>query len=104
MALKSLVDKLTGKSDRGSWQPAAGPYPRLISMDEAAPSVLKNKGGVFALWHRGVRPQWIYIGYTPDLWAALLAAQGQTLMWPFTTAMTESTSPGRIVRQEHVLL
>ncbi|MDG2320212.1 MAG: hypothetical protein P8L79_08140 [Rhodospirillaceae bacterium] len=44
-------------------------------MDEAAPSVLKNKGGVFARWHRGVRPQWIYIGHTPDLWAALLAAQ-----------------------------
>jgi hypothetical protein len=44
-------------------------------MDGAAPSVLKNKGGVFALWHRGVRPQWIYIVHTPYLWAALLVAQ-----------------------------
>jgi hypothetical protein len=30
MALKGLIGKLTGKSERGSWQPESGPYPRLM--------------------------------------------------------------------------
>ena len=36
---------------------------------------LKEQGGLYAFWHRGVRPQWIYVGYTGNLGEALEAAQ-----------------------------
>ena len=75
MALKTLLGKLTGKSDRGPWQPPTGPFPRLMLMDTAALESLRNTGGVYALWHRGVRPQWIYVGHTENFAEALLAAR-----------------------------
>ena len=75
MALKDLIGKLTGKPSRGPWQPAAGPFPRLMLLDAAAIDSLKDAGGLFALWHRGVRPQWIYVGYADDLADTLTAAQ-----------------------------
>jgi hypothetical protein len=80
MALKSLVSKLSekladtlaGKPERGLWQPASGAFPRLMLLDA---EVLKDRGGLFALWHRGVRPQWIYIGCATDLASAIKASQ-----------------------------
>lgn len=75
MALKSLLGKLTGKSDRGSWQPSAGPYPRLMLLDKAVVKALPSSGGLYALWHRGVRPQWVYIGHAADLSGAVAVAQ-----------------------------
>lgn len=78
MALKSLVNKLsdkitstlTTKSDRGPWQPESGPYPLLLEMADDDLKPLVGKSGVFMLWHRGVRPQWIFTGFGPDLAAA----------------------------------
>jgi len=32
-------------------------------------------GGVFALWHLGVRPQWVYVGAADDLASAFDAAR-----------------------------
>ncbi len=78
MALKGLLGKLTGKSDRGLWQPQAGPFPRLMLMDETALASLKNQGGVYAFWHRGVRPQWIYVGHCNDFADTLLEAQSDS--------------------------
>lgn len=82
MALKGLVGKLSAKitdslsgGGRGPWQPAAGPFPRLISIDEAVHKSLKGKSGLLVLWHRGVRPQWIFAGCAADLSAILAAAQ-----------------------------
>ena len=64
MALKGLVGKISGKlsetfagQGRGPWQPEAGPYPRLMLMEEDALQSLAEVGGLYALWHRGVRPQ-----------------------------------------------
>lgn len=78
MALKSLVNKLsdkitstlTTKSDRGPWQPESGPYPLLLEMTDDDLKPLAGKSGVFILWHRGVRPQWIFTGFGADLAAA----------------------------------
>ena len=75
MALKGLIGKLTGKSERGSWQPESGPYPRLMLLDDDSLGALKNTSGLYALWHRGVRPQWVYVGHAVDLASALTAAQ-----------------------------
>jgi len=75
MKIKGLIKKLKGKPSRGSWQPANGPYPRLKELDDyPALKMLKYTGGLYALWHRGVRPQWIYIGYALDLCLALSMA------------------------------
>lgn len=75
MALKGLIDKLKGVPARGSWQPSTGPYPRLTTLQDADLAFLKDTGGLFALWHRGIRPQWIYIGHSSDLMAALSMAR-----------------------------
>lgn len=82
MALKGLVGKISGKlsetfagQGRGPWQPEAGPYPRLMLMDEDALQSLAEVGGLYALWHRGVRPQWIYAGHAEDLSEALSVAR-----------------------------
>jgi hypothetical protein len=32
---------------------------------------LSGVGGVYVLWHRGTRPQWIYVGATDDLGEAI---------------------------------
>ena len=74
MKIKGLIEKLKGMPSRYTWQPSTGPYPRLRELDYPALKMLKYIGGVYALWHRGVRPQWIYIGYAPDLCTALSMA------------------------------
>lgn len=84
MALKGLVNKIQGKiqdklahtllskSDRGPWLPDAGPYPLLSNMMDEDLQNLSEKNGVFVMWHRGVRPQWIFAGFSPDLAVALI--------------------------------
>lgn len=82
MALKGLVGKISGKLSetfsgrgRGPWQPESGPYPRLLLLDEETLQSLNDVGGLYALWHRGVRPQWIYAGHTADLGEAFAVAR-----------------------------
>lgn len=83
MALKGIVSKLSGKladtfavkSDRGPWLPAQGDFPRLMLLEQQVLDEIKDTGGLFALWHRGVRPQWIYVGHTADLAATIALAQ-----------------------------
>lgn len=83
MVLKGLVGKLSekivgslaGRPDRGPWQPAQGGYPRLILMDADVLKGLQKTGGVFALWHTGIRPQWIGVAGADDLGQAFEALQ-----------------------------
>lgn len=83
MALKGLVGKLseklastlTSKPDRGPWQPSQGGYPRLMALEQDELDGLQGIGGLYVLWHRGVRPQWLAVNHTEDLCAALKAAQ-----------------------------
>jgi len=50
------------------WRPGAGVYPRLS--DIAAPP-LGGRSGLYVLWHLGVRPQWVRVGFTMDLGGAV---------------------------------
>ncbi|NKB45543.1 MAG: hypothetical protein GKS03_14825 [Alphaproteobacteria bacterium] len=70
-----LADTFSARSDRGPWQPSQGDFPRLMLLELEEIDALKDTGGLFALWHRGVRPQWIYVGHTVDLATTIIAAQ-----------------------------
>ena len=47
-----------------------GAFPSLLSMDPEEMG-LNNVGGVYLIWHAGVRPEWVYAGHSKDLAAAL---------------------------------
>jgi len=51
-----------------SWEWDNGSYPRLLSF---APARLAGRAGIYVLWHLGVRPQWLRVGYASDLGAAI---------------------------------
>jgi hypothetical protein len=46
-----------------------------LLIEEEGIAALKDVGGLFAFWHRGIRPQWIYVGHTEDLSTTLATAQ-----------------------------
>jgi len=52
---------------------AKGHFNRLIYLepDEIG---LSGQGGVYVIWHKGVRPQWLYAGSTDDLGRTLAQA------------------------------
>ncbi len=53
-----------------SWAKSAnGRFHRLVRLDPEAEG-LSRVGGVYVVWHSGVRPQWVYVGRTEDLAAA----------------------------------
>lgn len=63
----SLLARLTKpKTPHDRWQPADQVYPSLFDIKTHA-AALNGKGGVYALWHLGVRPQWLRIGAGPNL-------------------------------------
>lgn len=78
----SLLDRFKGKTPEESWHPGEGLYPSVFDLGVHAPA-LKGKGGVYALWHLGVRPQWLRIGAGPDLLAAVMAAADDLASSPF---------------------
>jgi hypothetical protein len=39
-------------------------YPTLFEMNASA---LNGRGGVYLIWHLGVRPQWLCVGQSADL-------------------------------------
>ena len=43
-----------------------GRFPKLLDLDPEAAG-LKGVSGVFAIWHTGVKPEWVYVGASPDL-------------------------------------
>jgi hypothetical protein len=47
-----------------------GYFNRLLRL-HAAEAGLSGIGGVYVMWHRGVRPQWIYVGATENLGEAI---------------------------------
>ena len=71
----SLLDRFRSKTPDEGWRPGEGLYPSLFDVSAHVPA-LKGKGGVYALWHLGVRPEWLRIGAGPDLLACLAAAAG----------------------------
>jgi len=45
---------------------AKGKYFKFLNL-EPDEMGLENISAVYVLWHQGVRPQWVYLGYTDDL-------------------------------------
>lgn len=52
---------------------ATGRFNRLVHMDPEEEG-LTGQSGVYVIWHGGVKPQWVYVGFTDDLAAAMHAA------------------------------
>lgn len=50
-----------------------GKFYRLSHLDTAAAG-LQGYGGVFVIWHSGVKPQWVYVGASDNLARAIDAA------------------------------
>ena len=72
----SLLARFTKpKTPDDSWHPADGVYPSLFDLGAHA-AALDAKGGIYALWHLGVRPQWLWIGAGADLRECLIDAAG----------------------------
>lgn len=56
-----------GRASGVTWLPDGAGYPRLLSFD---PGPLTGRSGLYLLWHLGVRPQWLKVGFAKDLGAA----------------------------------
>lgn len=52
--------------DPGWFRTQRGGFPDLFDLepDEVG---LTGKGGVFLIWHGGVKPEWVYVGHGPDM-------------------------------------
>lgn len=77
MSLLSLIMKESpppsGPVDPKWRRNERGYFHRLLSLEVESLN-LGGVGGVYAIWHRGVRPEWVYVGATTDLGSAILAA------------------------------
>ncbi|HCX14006.1 MAG TPA: hypothetical protein DGZ24_01660 [Rhodospirillaceae bacterium] len=59
------------------WQPVDQVYPRLCDFETLATS-FSNRGGIYTIWHLGVRPQWLRVSATKnyaETFAALSALE-----------------------------
>lgn len=63
--------------DPGWRRDGDGTFHRLAEIDVDA-AALRGQGGVFVLWHGGIRPRWVNVGATDDLGAALAASAQDT--------------------------
>lgn len=57
------IDPKWARSPSGSFHPLL-----KLDPDEAG---LRGIGGVFVVWHGGIRPQWVYVGESPSLGRAI---------------------------------
>jgi hypothetical protein len=77
MAIKQHLKKLVGQAAARAempWRPIGTPYPMLAGLDAAAMG-LDKVAGLLAIWHLGVRPQWLKVASCADLGAAVRSAQ-----------------------------
>ena len=69
-SFKKLIGGILGGSPQPLWHPAGQPYPRLLGLDVGA---VTGRAGLYAIWHMGVRPQWLRVGAAADLGATMTA-------------------------------
>lgn len=96
-----------------TWQPEGASYPRLMSFDAG---LLAGRAGVYLLWHLGVRPQWLRVGFTKDLGAAaahltktpeladFIPHDGPFLSWSFCLPETAPGFVNFLTRRLHPVL
>lgn len=63
-----LTGALTPARQDAAWHPERQGYPRLLTFDART---LNGKSGLYVVWHLGVRPQWLRVGFATDLAAAI---------------------------------
>ena len=57
-----------------------GKFIRLIDLDPEETG-LSGQGGIYVVWHAGIRPEWVYLGKTKDMGGAMHAlARNQDVM------------------------
>lgn len=78
--LARWIKKLS--SDEETWQPRDAPYPRLLAADVPM-AALQGQSGVYAIWHLGVRPQWLRVRAAQDLASAIAAAKSHAPILTF---------------------
>lgn len=68
--MKASFNKLLGgvfkDKEAPFWLPANQVYPCLMDIDPE-PLGLRGRPGLYAVWHLGVRPQWLRVGAVKDL-------------------------------------
>jgi len=69
-AFASAVNK-----EEAFWHPASQVYPQLTELDLSSES-FSEKGGIFAAWHLGVRPQWLKVSVSQNLAETLATLAG----------------------------
>jgi hypothetical protein len=72
--LKSLVERL--RPDEGPpspWRPSGAPYPMLATLDPIAAGIGADPG-LIAIWHLGVRPQWLKVAVAMNMQTAIRSA------------------------------
>lgn len=79
MALFGLGSKkdpqISSVQDPGWVRSPGGRFHRFIVLD-AEKEGLSGIGGIYAIWHGGVRPEWVYIGKSNDLAATFQELAG----------------------------
>jgi len=63
---KKTNTNLTAPQDPKWVHGEGGRFPRFLDLDPEAAG-LKGLSGVFAVWHTGVKPGWVYVGASKDL-------------------------------------
>jgi len=63
-------ERITQPVDPNWVHTPSGGFLPLLSLDPEELG-LNNVGGVYLIWHAGVRPEWVYAGHSKDLAAAL---------------------------------
>lgn len=68
---KSSPPVFSGPPEDPKWvKSSTGKYTRLIRLDPEKAG-LSGVSGVVVIWHAGVKPRWVYVGYAADIAAYL---------------------------------
>ncbi|WNK00665.1 hypothetical protein L2D14_04400 [Thalassospiraceae bacterium LMO-JJ14] len=81
-----------------------GKFFRLSHLDTRAEG-LQGYGGVFVIWHSGVKPQWVYVGASDDLAQAINAASddGDIMSYEVNGGLFVSWAPILKLRRNGVM-
>tara|TARA_B100000315_G_C14588277_1_gene594331 strand:+ start:1352 stop:1801 length:450 start_codon:yes stop_codon:yes gene_type:complete len=63
---KNKPPKITNPIDPKWAKSTSGTFNRLLSFDPESANI-RDVGGVYIVWHGGVKPAWVYVGETPNL-------------------------------------
>lgn len=66
--MKKVLGLFKKEAPAIGWLPADRAYPRLATNIAGVPA----QPGIYALWHRGVRPQWLRVGAAKNLASAFV--------------------------------